>query len=169
MEHRLRHTTLEMLVDGQHLYDLLVRYWCAGVDTVNWKLYRAILADEVEMNFPGSSSTMPVVWKSDDWIRFARQIEGFDSTQHCVSNFTYDIHGDTALVTTYLVAEHHLGNEYFTLGGQSTHTFVRAPDSWKMIKASLQPWWTKGNSNLVAKAAERYLDNQAPRSSKAIV
>jgi len=96
MSYEVRRATLETLIERQQLHDLLITCWCTGVDTVNWKLYRAVLADEVEMDFPGPSSvnaSLPVVWKSDDWIGFARQIEGFDSSQHCVSNFIYGFSG----------------------------------------------------------------------------
>ncbi|HSZ07537.1 MAG TPA: nuclear transport factor 2 family protein [Steroidobacteraceae bacterium] len=172
MSEPVRRVTLETLIEQQRLHDLLVQRWCLGVDTVDWRLYKSVLSNEVEMDFPNpwsATASLPTVWKSSDWIEFVRQIEGFDATQHYISNFIYDINGNAAVVKTYLAAEHHMGNEYFTLGGRSTHTFKRTPDGWRVVKAALRPWWTKGNPALLAKAAERYAAKQAPRSQKAIV
>ena len=162
---------LEALIDQQQLHDILVRRWCIGIDTVNWKLYRSAFADEVEITMPDPSSagtSFSKRWSTEHWVEFVRQIEGFDASQHYLSNFIYDIDGDTAVVKTYLVAEHHLGGDYFTLGGQSTHAFERMSDGWKVVKVTLLPWWTKGNQLLMAEAAERYISKQAPRSAMAV-
>ena len=162
---------LEAFIDRQQLHDILVARWCVGIDTVNWKLYRSAFADEVDVTMPDPASagaSLSKSWSTEHWVEFVRQIEGFDASQHYLSNFIYDIDGDTALVKTYLAAEHHLDGDYFTLGGQSTHTFERTPDGWKVVKVALIPWWTKGNKLLIAKAAERYLSNQAPRSTMAV-
>jgi len=163
--------TLETVIEQQRLHDVLVRGWCIGVDTLNWKLYRSVLAGEVEMDFPDASTagaSTPKKWQTDAWIKLARQVEGFDATQHCVTNFIYDINGDSAVVRSYIIADHHLGGEFFTLGGQSIHTFERTAQGWRIVKVGLHPWWMKGNPALMGKAAERYLAKQAPRSAKAI-
>jgi len=161
---------LKALFDQQQLHDILVGRWCIGIDTVNWKLYRSTFLDEVEAVMPNPAApdaSSSKTWKTEDWVELVRQVEGFDATQHYVSNFIYDIDGDAAVVKTYLIAEHHLGGDYFTLGGQSAHSFRRTSDGWKVVKVALVPWWTKGNQLLMAKAAERYASKQAPRSAMA--
>ena len=171
MEH-LESLTLETVFDRQRLHDILVQRWCLGVDTLNWKLYRSAFAEEVQMEFPDPSSPGIIsskLWRLEDWIVVARGLEGFDVTQHYLSNFIYHINGATAEVSSYLVAEHHLGPDYFTLGGRSIFTLERGADDWKVVKVALAPWWTKGDQALLAKAGERYATGQAPRSKVAIL
>src|SRR5882757_5591835 len=164
--------TLETVLDRQRLHDILVQRWCIGADTLNWKLYRSAFADEVQMEFPDPSSPGVIsskLWRVEDWVAVARGLEGFDATQHYLSNFTYHIHGASAEVSSYLAAEHHLGLDYFTLGGRSTYSLERSADDWKVVKVALAPWWTKGDQTLLAKAGERYASGQAPRSKAAIL
>jgi len=160
--------TMETLIEQQRLYDLIVRCWCVGVDTLDWKLYRSVLADEIEMHFPDPSDAgkaAPKRWLADDWVQVARGAEGFDATQHCVSNFIFDFDGNSAAVTSYLVASHQLGGAVFTLGGQSVHGFERTAEGWKIVKVAVRPWWMTGDPTLMGKAGERFLSKQAPRSA----
>jgi hypothetical protein len=171
MEH-LDPPTLENVFERQRLYDLLVQRWCLGVDTLDWKLYRSAFADKVQMEFPDPSSPGVIssqLWRAEDWVTVARRLEGFDATQHHLSNFVYHVDGASAEVSAYLVAEHHLGPDHFTLGGRSTYCLERSGEDWKVVKVALAPWWTKGDQVLLAKAGERYASGQAPRSAAAIL
>jgi len=171
MQH-LEPLTLETVFERQRLHDILVQRWCLGVDTLNWKLYRSAFADEVQMEFPDPSSPGVISsksWRVEDWVAVARRLEGFDATQHYLSNFIYHINGASAQVSSYLAAEHHLGPDYFTLGGRSTYSLERRSDDWKVVKVALAPWWMRGDQALLAKAGERYASGQAPRSTAAIL
>lgn len=171
MDH-LEPLTSDIILERERLHDILVGRWCLGVDTLNWKLYRNTFAEEVELEFPDPSSPGVVsskLWRVEDWVAVVRRLEGFDATQHYLSNFIYHIAGASAEVSSYLVAEHHLGSDYFTLGGRSTHILERTADGWKVVKAALAPWWMKGDQTLLAKAGERYASGQAPRSMTAIL
>jgi hypothetical protein len=168
----LKSLDAETLIEREKIRDILVGYWCTGTDTVNWKMYRSVFADDFEGQLPNLSppgSPPPEPLNADEWMNLARQVEGFDATQHVVSNLVYDISGDTAVVTAYLVAEHHLSGESFVLGGQSAHTLSRTPEGWKVTKVSINPWWTRSEAGLMAKAAERYASGLAPRSALAVV
>ncbi|WP_165191620.1 nuclear transport factor 2 family protein [Caulobacter soli] len=160
------------MIERQNLNDLLVGRWCLGADTLNWKLYRSAFDDAVEMDFPDASNpsvSSSRVWRIDEWIAYARLLEGFDVTQHYLSNFRYQVTESAAEVSTYLIAEHHLGGRHFTLGGQSTHTLKRGAEGWKVVKVALTPWWTRGDQTLPAEAGARYAAGQAARSATAIL
>jgi hypothetical protein len=164
---------LDSLIEQQHLVDLLVQRWCLGVDKVNWQLVRSIHAeDEIEVNY--YSPALPGVppprkWKTDEWLEFCRQIEGFDVTQHCLTNFSFDISPDLAVVKSYLTAEHQLNSQSYLVGGQYTHTFRRTVQGWRLFKVALDPWYTRGDQALFVAAAERYTKGVAPRSKLAIL
>jgi hypothetical protein len=157
--------------ERDHLYDLIVGRWCLGIDTLDWKLYRSAFADAVHVEFPDPLSPVIVKskhWRTDDWIDIVRRVEGFDSTQHFLSNFRFQVDGDAAEVSSYLLAEHHLDGDHFTLGGQSSHSLKRGADGWQVVKVALRPWWTKGDQALLARAVERYASGRAPRSATAV-
>ena len=164
--------TLATVLDRQSLHDILVQRWCLGADTLNWKIYQTAFAEEVQIEFPDHMSPGIVsskIWRIEDWVAAGRRLEGFDATQHCLSNFIYHIDGASAVVSSYIVAEHHLGPDSFTVGGQSTYNFQRRTNDWKVVKVTLSPWWTRGDQTLLGKAAERYASGQAPRSAAAIL
>ena len=150
---------LREMLDRQEISDTIMKY-ATGIDRRNWPLYRSIFADEVEFDFSSFSGTPAAVMKADDWVSNVSALQdGFDATQHVLTNFVYDISGDDAIVDVYMKAEHFLTNDQgdnsVALGGFYTHRLRRGPDGWKIDKCKLTVTWNRGNRALYQMAAER--------------
>ena len=92
--------TPQILLDRAEISDVFHRY-ALGVDMRDWEMFRSCFTDDVEADF---TSIWPglVVKGADEWVQRAENlIEGFDATQHIITNHTHDIRGDTAKSTSY--------------------------------------------------------------------
>ena len=150
--------TVQTLLDRAEISDVFHRY-ALGVDTRDWKLFRSCFTDDVEADF---TSIWPglVVKGADEWVARAEAlIEGFDATQHIITNHTHDIRGDQAHCTSYLHAQHvcknHLGDDENVIAGYYTYDMVRTDEGWKIKKYSLTVTWATGNGGVWKIAGER--------------
>jgi hypothetical protein len=161
-----------VMLDRTILHDIIVDVWCPGLDTLNWRSLRALYDDEVFIHWHGvGMEGMPEAkhWPTDEWLGYSRAMEGFDVTQHNVSNFRYTFSGDKAKVRTNLYAEHHIDDASIVMGAIYTHDFRRDGASWKVIGVELDVWWLRGDRGLMMRAYERALGGQAPRSELAVL
>ena len=127
-----------------------------AIDTRDWTGYRAVFADEFDLDYssyrPGSVGRM----QADDWVaRAAALFDGLDATQHSLTNPLVDVDGDSASISIYLVAEHVLGDEWFTIGGYYEDHLVRTNDSWLITGKKLVVTWTRGDRGILERAARR--------------
>lgn len=158
-------TALREMIDRQDISDTIMKY-ATGIDRRNWPLYRSIFADEVEFDFSSFSGTPGTKMKADDWVANVSSLQdGFDATQHVLTNFVYDISGDVAVVDVYMKAEHFLtnseGDNSVALGGFYTHELRRGEEGWKIHKCKLTVTWNRGNRALYQMAAERVVARNA--------
>ena len=69
-----------------------------------------------------------------------------------------DIDGDLARLRMYMKAEHFLRNDQggmdFTIGGYYDDRLVRTGEGWKMQAVTLNVFWSRGNRQIMALAAE---------------
>lgn len=156
--------TLTELKDRADLTDLIHKY-ATGIDTRNWPLFRSIFADQLFMDFSSYSGAPGAAMTADEWVAGCqRMLPGFDSTQHLLSNFVFDICGDEAMVTVYMQAEHfianRLGDNSHTLGGFYVHTLRRGADGWRIQATTLNVTWSRGNRHVYQLAAERVAAQQ---------
>lgn len=132
-------------------------YRCvAAIDHRDWPAYRAILTDEITIDYssyrPGSIGPMA----ADDWVaRAVRLFPGLDASQHSISNPRVTITGDAATCESYVRAEHALDGELYTVGGHYTHGLARAADGWRINHVTLRVAWSQGDRELLARAVER--------------
>ena len=151
---------LQALTDRQRLEETILAFGTA-VDTLDLDLYRSIFAEEANFDAPALGSlpaTSVTGVQVDDWATGIEGfLRGFDATQHRLSNFTFDINGDSATVTAYVIAEHFLvtgsGDGSVTLGGRYTFGLHRFGDTWKISDFRLEAWWHRGNPGLYELAA----------------
>lgn len=150
---------LQELTDRQEIGDTILKY-ASGIDQRDWERYRSIFADEVEIDFSSHSGIPAELMNANDWVDAVSALQnGFDATQHTLTNFSYDIKGDEAVVDVYLTAEHFLTNDQgdnnVALGGYYTHHLRRSTDGWKIYKCKLTVTWNRGNRHLYDMALER--------------
>jgi hypothetical protein len=150
---------LQQLKDRADITDLILRY-ATGIDTRDWTLFRSIFADRLFMDFSTYSGSPGSEMTADEWVAGCqRMLPGFDSTQHSLSNFVFDLQGDDATVTVYMQAEHFiantLGDSSHTLGGFYVHRLRRTGGQWLIHATTLTVTWSRGNRHVYQLAAER--------------
>ena len=62
---------LKLLLDRAAISDVVHAY-ATGLDRRDWKLYRSIFMDQIEMDFE-SVGIQPGEFSADDWVRDARR------------------------------------------------------------------------------------------------
>jgi outer membrane protease len=172
------------MADKADLYELACRRFGYAADHLDWKTYRAALADEIEVDY-SSEWKMRTKWegksdyqgvlppprkmKADEWVEFATISDGFDSMHHIITNLGYEIDGDNAVISAYLFARHYLenpsGRNCSDVGGEYTFHCRRTPQGWKIYKFSLTAMWIDGNPEIFAMAAERHEKLRASKSA----
>ena len=158
-------TDLQVLLDRAAISDVVNAY-ATGLDRRDWKLFRSIFTDTIEMDFR-SVGLRVGSYDADEWVRdAARLFSGFSATQHTSTNHVHDVRGDEATCTSNMQAEHFVarepdsseladGADRWTIGGYYTNDFVRTAAGWKLTKVTLVVTWQTGNPDVSRIAFKR--------------
>jgi hypothetical protein len=153
---------LKELLDKRALDELIFRTMHA-LDACDWRAYGASFVQDAAFDFREHGAAPPearqVIVGIDTVIALQRSvIEGFDTTQHHVTNMIHTIDGDGAVTDCYLYAEHFLntdrGDRSVSLGGRYQVTSRRYPDGWKVHRWRFYSPWLRGNPMLYQLAVE---------------
>jgi 3-phenylpropionate/cinnamic acid dioxygenase small subunit len=89
-----------MNIDREEIVSLLIRY-ARAIDTKDWKLLRSCFTDEATSDYGDIGS-----WRgAGDLVRFMEDAHaGMGPTQHLLSNFQIEVHGDQASSFAYVHA-----------------------------------------------------------------
>jgi hypothetical protein len=123
----------------------------------DWDTYRAHLADRVVIDQPlidgwGGAREMT----ADEWMaNGARYVEGFDATQHLLSNFAVAVTGDKATCEADALAVEQLDGETLTVGGRYHLQLQRASTSWLLTYRRFEIRFRIGDHGLTARAVAR--------------
>jgi hypothetical protein len=154
---------LQLLTDKRALDEMVYRCMHA-MDTHQWQLYREQITDDAEFDFTDHGAATddanePMRGADNFLTILASVIEGFDSTQHCVSNMFHEVSGDVAKTHCYVYAEHFLNNEHggrrIACGGQYHIDAVRVDQRWKLSRLKWKTFWFEGNTSLYQLAGKR--------------
>ncbi len=145
-----------------------VHHYALGIDTLDWALYRSILAERLEIDFSAWNGEPARTMDADDWVaRLAAFFPGLDASQHLMGNAVVDVEGDAARCRMYVVAEHFLEGRSFALGGFYLDRLIRAPGEgvrgWLLEAVTLRVLWTRGERAVMAEAGERAGAGRAAR------
>ena len=124
---------------------------------------RALLADQLTVDFGGVNPDAEGLISADDMERSARALVGpVALTQHVITNQVVTNNGDEATVAFYEQALHHhpdLGEDQdtntWTLYGRGEYGLRRTPDGWKIESKRLRAVHHVGNRNLLADVARQ--------------
>jgi hypothetical protein len=144
--------------DDHRTITQLVYTYALGIDTRNWKLYRSIFTNEINIDFRSYSGQAPGRMRADQWVaRVQGLFPGLSATQHIMTNPIVTVDGTSATCTMYMSAEHLLDPEgpSFTLGGYYTDSFVRTATGWLMSGVTLTVLWRRGDEGIMALVAQR--------------
>jgi len=151
--------TMADLVARAEITDVIHCY-ATGIDRRDWKLYRSIFTDEIDLDF--STWGSPAHRSSADaWAAGVRDgLSGFTATQHTLSNHVVTLRGGEATCVTYMQALHFLDveghGEIQSLGGYYTNHLRRTANGWKIYSCTLTVTWQAGDRGLFALARERW-------------
>ena len=150
------------------LRDSYNRY-AQGIDEKDWPLVRSCFADQIALNYTAlghsageSGGTTP----ADEWVGVLRGvIEGFDITQHRITNHRFEISDELVRCRAYLSADHiifpdpeskELGpQDCVTVVGQYSNEYQLIGGSWKICRSALAHHYTTGNPGLMKVALAR--------------
>jgi ketosteroid isomerase-like protein len=134
---------LQWLFDRAQIGEVVHRY-PLSIDTRDWKLFRSIFTDEIEVYLgpPAPAPRMRRVSADSFTEQVTTIISRFDITQHFLTDYHVEVSGDTAVWVSYMQARHFKqGQPTWDMGGYYTYHLLRAGESWKMPKYTLTVTW----------------------------
>lgn len=153
---------LHQLLDKRALDELIVRTMHA-LDDCDWRAYRDSFVEDVVFDFREHGAAPPearqLIVGLETIVALQKSvIEGFDLTQHHVTNMLHAIDGDSATTDCYLYAEHFLntdrGDRSVSLGGRYEVSSRRHAHGWKVHRWRFHSPWLRGNPMLYQLAVE---------------
>ena len=142
------------MTDREEIFDLAVRY-ATALDSRDWPLLRSCFLPDVVGVYEGLGEVHGYEG-IEDLCR--RALEPLDVSQHILSNFVVQLHGDEADFSCYLHAQHvkqdAKGGPLFVVAGQYTDVHRRTDEGWKIARRRLATWWTSGNPAVIAHMSE---------------
>ena len=154
---------LQDLIDTGDIIGVAVRY-ATALDAHEWERFRTCFVPDAVAVYQGVGRLEGV-----DAIEQAcrASLEPLDASQHLVSNFEVEVHGDRATATCYLQAQHVLtgtpGGDTFTVAGTYVDALVRTPNGWRIVSRELRHSWTAGNRAVLGgRARQRAGDAPSP-------
>jgi SnoaL-like domain len=134
---------VQWLFDRAQIGEVIHRY-PVSIDARDWKLFRSIFSDEIQVYLGPPVQTPKLRTVSAD--RFTEQVTGiisrFDVTQHFLTDYHVEINGDDALYVSYMQARHFKkGQPTWDMGGYYRYHLIRAGESWQIPKYTLTVTW----------------------------
>lgn len=153
---------LKELLDKAEIMDLQYKY-AFGVDTKNWKLFRSVFTDKIDLDMTSASpyydhKGLP----ADEFVNMVKNsAHCFKTTEHQMTNSRIRFEDeDHATGITYVRAFHYkptdIGGNVVEMGGYYDNKYVRTADGWKIYSLIGQFTWTEGNQYLFNIVAEEY-------------
>ncbi len=146
--------TEKYLLDRAQISDAVTAFAIA-LDTRDWDLFRSLLAEEVDIEYPDSVGV--ATFTADELVATATGFFGrLDATQHVSANHLIVIDGDTATCTSTLHAQHYLAsqgeNPVQRQIGYYVNHFERR-DRWRIVRSEQRVAWQDGNPAVFQTAA----------------
>jgi SnoaL-like domain len=134
---------LQLLLDRAQIGEVVHRY-PVSIDGRDWKLFRSIFTDEIEVYLgpPVDTPKLRTVTADQFTEQVTRVISRFDVTQHFLTDYHLEIKKNDAVCVSYMQARHFKqGQPTWDMGGYYTYYLVRSDDSWKIPKYTLTVTW----------------------------
>ena len=142
------------LLDRARISDITTAFAFA-LDTKDWALFRTLIGDEVEIDYPESVGV--ATFTADDLIATATGFFGrLDATQHISANHLISINGDVATCTSTLHAQHYLASRAPNPVQRQIGYYVNVlerRDTWRIVRSQQRVSWQDGNQDVFRAAA----------------
>lgn len=125
-------------------------------DLRDWDRVATVLADEVTTDYVSVFGGEPATAPRDELIgQWRVTLQGFDATQHLITNVAVDGSGDTATSLSHVRASHWIDGAHWTVGGTYTHQLFRGPTGWQVNYMKIQHLYEEGDRSVFEAAAQR--------------
>lgn len=138
---------LQLLEDELALRRLINAYTKRG-DAFDWKGWADLFTENAVFTVPGAFGALRGRQEIHD-IPKSRLDGVFAATQHYILNLDFDVNGDSAEGTGYLiytaVTDKNKPSEFYMSGGHYKWTFTRTRAGWLIAKAHLDFLWNNSS------------------------
>jgi hypothetical protein len=144
------------LTDREAAIDALIRFVCA-LDEGDSELSASSLTEDATMDltpFSKAGMNYNVIEGREAIVQRLMDAVGKPlDTTHCATNIRCTVTGDTAELTSCVMAQHFRGGQgpspefqdYYLFGNQYKASVVREGELWRMKNFSITPAWVQGN------------------------
>lgn len=133
-----------------------------AVDARNWGAAKALLADQVQLEYHAAGGDAPIKQRMtpDQFIAASKlTLPGYLHTQHLIGNLVITVRGKSADAASQVWMSHYLPNDqgepYWIAAGTYHHQLVRTRTGWKISAMRVTVLYELGNSRLPKLAGER--------------
>jgi hypothetical protein len=140
---------IQWLVDREDIKETICRY-PVGIDTHDWKLFRSIFTDEIDilLSVASRANRPRQIVNADSFTRSADRLiaQVFAVTQHTFTNYQIDVQGNDATSFCYMQARHFPPKDrpaqpIWDVGGYYDFHLKRTAEGWKISKYTLIVTW----------------------------
>ncbi|HVN88612.1 MAG TPA: nuclear transport factor 2 family protein [Candidatus Binataceae bacterium] len=138
---------LQLLLDREQIREAVYAY-PVSIDTRDWKRFRSIFSDEVEVLLKmADNPRQPQRIDADRFTKAVQKgIEAFAATQHLLNDYRIEVNGDEAKCLLYMYARHIAsknkpGRPPWDIGGYYEFHLRRTGNGWKVPKYALILTW----------------------------
>ncbi|RVX75879.1 hypothetical protein B0A52_00236 [Exophiala mesophila] len=151
------------LTDREAAIDAVIRF-VSALDNGDTELSASALTEDAVMDLTpfnkiglSNSSYEPVHGRSTISERLMARVGKPLDTTHMATNIRCTVKGDTAELSSCVLAQHFRGGQgpspeyqdYYMFGNQYTARLVREGELWKMCHLTIAPAWTQGNPDVM--------------------
>lgn len=148
--------------DVTDITDLVGRF-AQAADRRDWTALRALLTDEVHVDYGEPDGAAGATVRSDDLIaRWRGFLPGFSRTQHLIGTLVVEASGARATATAPVMATHVIdapltpdGAATWRVGGTYRWDLVDDGGGWRISGLALRSTWQERDRDLPALATER--------------
>ncbi|MFC1943884.1 nuclear transport factor 2 family protein [Chloroflexota bacterium] len=139
----MNQASLQVLLDKQEIYELLMRY-CRAIDRCDEPLLRSVYHPDATDDHGGFKGKVPELY---DWL--STTLSGMKLTTHNICNVLIEVEGDVAYGEAYFLAYHRIpGKEKdydMLVGGRYIDRFERRDGVWKIAERRCVFDWNRND------------------------
>ena len=130
----------------------LINRFGMSIDLRDWSSFRSLFTEQVKFDY-SSIGEVAGTLSADEIVNTARRdLGGFQTTQHLISNHLIEVKNDTATANAHVRAMHFLPNEVkdplLEMGGYYTASLVLMDSNWKIQSWKFDILWSRGDLEL---------------------
>jgi hypothetical protein len=125
-------------------------------DVRDWARVSSLMADQVTTDYTSVFGGQIVTTSREDLVgQWRTTFQGFDATQHQITNVSVNGGGDEASTLSHVRAIHWIDLRSWTVGGVYTHRLVRGPNGWQVASIAIQRLYEEGDRDVFDAASRR--------------